>query len=136
MNKSITSELASFITSMPARIILCLIVGLIPAICSAQWTEPTSGFQYSPSIPPGFEISNCGPIYCEAYAPMDLDGGMSIIVDNPNPWTALGDSPAVALGSVFDGPVAAPEIDPAGAIAALTLLLGGLAVLRGKRAHT
>lgn len=31
-------------------------------------------------------------------------------------------------------PVSAPEFDPAGAIAALTLLAGGLAVLRGRRA--
>lgn len=32
------------------------------------------------------------------------------------------------------GLVAAPELDPAGALAALTLLAGGLAVLRGRRA--
>jgi hypothetical protein len=31
------------------------------------------------------------------------------------------------------GPVAAPELDPAGVIAALTLLAGGLAVVRGRR---
>jgi hypothetical protein len=30
-------------------------------------------------------------------------------------------------------PVAAPEIDPASAIAGLTLAMGGLAVLRGRR---
>jgi len=30
-------------------------------------------------------------------------------------------------------PTAAPEIDPAGAASALTLLAGGLAVLRGRR---
>ncbi len=30
--------------------------------------------------------------------------------------------------------VGAPEIDPASAISAVTLLLGGLAVLRGRRA--
>lgn len=30
-------------------------------------------------------------------------------------------------------PVAAPEIDPASAIAGLTLMAGGLAVLRGRR---
>jgi hypothetical protein len=30
-------------------------------------------------------------------------------------------------------PTAAPEIDPAGAMAGLTLLAGGLAVLRGRR---
>ena len=29
--------------------------------------------------------------------------------------------------------IAAPEIDPAGAIGALTLLAGGLAVIRGRR---
>ena len=31
------------------------------------------------------------------------------------------------------GPVAAPELDPASAFAALTLLAGGLAVVRGRR---
>jgi hypothetical protein len=32
-------------------------------------------------------------------------------------------------------PVAAPEIDPAGAMGAFTLLAGGLAVLRGRRSR-
>ena len=31
------------------------------------------------------------------------------------------------------GPLAAPEIDPASAVGALTLLAGGLAVVRGRR---
>lgn len=31
------------------------------------------------------------------------------------------------------GPVSAPEIDPASAMAGLTMLAGGLAVLRGRR---
>jgi hypothetical protein len=31
--------------------------------------------------------------------------------------------------------MAAPEIDPAGALSAFTLLVGGLAVLRGRRAR-
>jgi hypothetical protein len=31
------------------------------------------------------------------------------------------------------GPVAAPEIDAASAVAGLTLMIGGLAVLRGRR---
>jgi hypothetical protein len=31
------------------------------------------------------------------------------------------------------GPTAAPEIDPASAMAGLTLLIGGLAVIRGRR---
>ncbi len=31
------------------------------------------------------------------------------------------------------GPTAAPEIDPSSAIAGLTLLIGGLAVIRGRR---
>lgn len=38
--------------------------------------------------------------------------------------------PSVTRQSV----VAAPEIDPAGALSGLTLLLGGLAVVRGSRA--
>lgn len=32
-------------------------------------------------------------------------------------------------------PVGAPEIDPASAISAVTLLLGGLAVIRGRRSQ-
>jgi len=32
-------------------------------------------------------------------------------------------------------PVAAPEIDPAAAIGALTLLAGGLAIVRGRRSR-
>jgi LPXTG-motif cell wall-anchored protein len=31
------------------------------------------------------------------------------------------------------GPVSAPEIDPASALSGLTLLVGGLAVVRGRR---
>lgn len=38
-------------------------------------------------------------------------------------------------GGTGGGTVAAPEFDPAGAIAALTLLAGGLAVLRGRRSR-
>lgn len=39
--------------------------------------------------------------------------------------------------AVRDGdPVAAPEFDPASAAAALTLLAGGLLVLRGRRRAT
>jgi hypothetical protein len=34
------------------------------------------------------------------------------------------------------GVIAAPEMDPTSAIAALTLMLGSLAVLRGRRAKT
>lgn len=42
----------------------------------------------------------------------------------------VGLSDPDAVGS---GPVAAPEFDPAGMMAALTLLAGGLAVVRGRR---
>ena len=41
--------------------------------------------------------------------------------------------PPIRPGGGGPPPVAAPEIDPAGACAALTLLLGGLAVWRGGR---
>ena len=39
-----------------------------------------------------------------------------------------------SCGVIGGGPTATPEIDPASAMAGLTLLLGGLAVLRGRRA--
>jgi LPXTG-motif cell wall-anchored protein len=46
--------------------------------------------------------------------------------------------PAIALelfcqAGPNQGPVSAPEIDPASAMAGLTMLAGGLAVLRGRR---
>jgi hypothetical protein len=42
-------------------------------------------------------------------------------------------APASAGGQGGSGAVAAPEFDPASAMAALTLLSGGLAALRGRR---
>ena len=36
--------------------------------------------------------------------------------------------------AIAEIPVSAPEIDPASAISGMTLLLGGLTVLRGRRA--
>ncbi len=40
---------------------------------------------------------------------------------------------AMARGVRRPGPIAAPEIDPASAMSALTLLAGSVAVLRGRR---
>jgi hypothetical protein len=44
-----------------------------------------------------------------------------------------GDSGSVRLSNVSFGTVQAPEIDPASALSALTLLAGGLAVIRGRK---
>jgi hypothetical protein len=41
--------------------------------------------------------------------------------------------PSHSPGPGGGGPVAAPEIDPASAVSALTLLVGGLAVVRGRK---
>lgn len=46
------------------------------------------------------------------------------------PITHVGHS-ALSVSAITT--VAAPEIDPAGAFSGLTLLLGGLAVVRGRR---
>jgi hypothetical protein len=46
---------------------------------------------------------------------------------------ALIIGPMAASASVVLTPFRAPEIDPASAVSALTLLFGGLAVLRGRR---
>jgi hypothetical protein len=54
-----------------------------------------------------------------------LDGLLGI------PYTA----PGSGGGQSGSGTVAAPEFDPASATAALTLLSGGLAVLRGRRSR-
>ena len=55
-------------------------------------------------------------------------GGPSTIeaAANLTGWTENG-------GAIGGGSVSAPEVDPASAIAALTLLAGGLAVARGRR---
>lgn len=49
-------------------------------------------------------------------------------------WTAdahIGVNPPHIFG--HSPPTAVPEIDPAGALSAVTLLLGGIAVVRGRR---
>lgn len=51
-------------------------------------------------------------------------------------WTAFAHSGKSDMRSQFVSSMntaSAPEIDPAGALSALTLLLGGLAVVRGSR---
>lgn len=49
-------------------------------------------------------------------------------------WAPIAHSGRWAKAHNFSGVTAsAPEIDPAGALSALTLLLGGLAVVRGSR---
>jgi len=48
-------------------------------------------------------------------------------------WLGIVSSCPGGGGSGHHGPVPAPEIDPASAVSALTLLAGGLAVLRGRR---
>jgi hypothetical protein len=50
-------------------------------------------------------------------------GGAVVIRDHP--WVKVDPTSQVTT--------AAPEIDPAGAASALTLLVGGLAALRGRR---
>lgn len=59
-------------------------------------------------------------------APQDLGGIVCWIL----PWVC--ENHHKPGGS---GPTAAPEIDPAAAAAAFTLLAGGLAVLRGRRSR-
>jgi hypothetical protein len=48
---------------------------------------------------------------------------------------AAGVAGAVAVVGPTTVPLSAPEIDPASALSGLTLLLGGLAVVRGRRAR-
>lgn len=46
-----------------------------------------------------------------------------------------GDDSGFLQKVAFDRPICAPEIDPGAAASSLTLLLGGLAVLRGRRSR-
>jgi len=48
-------------------------------------------------------------------------------------WQPITRVTQLQFSSVTPPTVAAPEIDPAGALSGLTLLLGGLAVVRGRR---
>jgi hypothetical protein len=48
-------------------------------------------------------------------------------------WFIPYESCTTTGGGGSKGPAAAPEIDPASAMAGLTLLMGGLTVLRGRR---
>jgi hypothetical protein len=50
-------------------------------------------------------------------------------------WKPHAIRTGVKGGSVTVTSTKAPEIDPASAVSALTMLLGGLAVLRGRRAR-
>ena len=52
---------------------------------------------------------------------------------NWNDWRNSKDKDNKDKDKCDQQPAAAPEIDPAGAMAALTLLAGGLAALRGRR---
>ncbi len=54
--------------------------------------------------------------------------------DRQGDLEAGGDRRGDSAGDRIDrrSPAAAPEIDPAGALSSLTLLVGGLAVLRGR----
>ena len=48
--------------------------------------------------------------------------------------TILLSAAVIGMAQAVTGdPVGAPEIDPASAVSGVTLLLGGLAVLRGRR---
>ncbi len=49
-------------------------------------------------------------------------------------WTAVARFGVDVGRSTKSVVAAAPEIDPAGALSGVTLLLGGLAVMRGRRA--
>jgi len=50
-----------------------------------------------------------------------------------SPQTGRNDPPPVNGAPTSSAPKAAPEIDPAGAMSAFTLLAGGLVMLRGRR---
>lgn len=88
----------------------------------------------SPSPPP--QPNNSGWTQSELQA---LDGWLDQFGDQFEDWwwstwgAVMGISdPDSGQGG---GTAIAPEFDPAGALAALTLLSGGLAVLRGRRAR-
>lgn len=105
------------------------------------------------AIPPGYYTFNCGPTYCEA-APLSGDGA-SITVANPDPqpitapstpalpqtYPGAGETPPPPPDPVFGPPadppavhtVGAPEISADSAVAAITLFLGCLLILRGGR---
>ena len=67
---------------------------------------------------------------------VELGAHRSAIEHREFTWRSVGENHAAARSAVVPGSVksvAAPEIDPASAAGGLTLLLGGIAVLRGRK---
>lgn len=60
-------------------------------------------------------------------------GGSAMAATNEKCTRFLAGEICTPVDPPHPTPVAAPEIDPAAAVAGLTLLAGGLAVLRGRR---
>jgi len=65
-----------------------------------------------------------------AYAGGGSSGGGSLLCQIELALHLVSSCPS---GSGGGGPAAAPEIDPASAMTALTFVMGGLAVVRGRR---
>lgn len=63
---------------------------------------------------------------------LSLCAGTAAYADNWQARTRVGWASHARTAQASDT-MSAPEIDPAGAMAGLTLLAGGLAVLRGRR---
>ena len=67
-----------------------------------------------------------------AVVALSLCFGTAAYANNWQAQSHIGFASHARVAAASD-PTATPEIDPAGAMAGLTLLAGGLAVLRGRR---
>jgi len=100
-----------------------LLVLAISASSTAAYAGPSAP-------PPGFEPQNQTWL-------QEWDQWADQFGDQFETWVdnLLGIPDVDSGGSGGGGSVAAPEMDPAGMLAALTLLAGGLAIIRGRRAR-
>jgi len=85
------------------------------------------------AIPDGLFMFIADPSFNSIATTSDPTGNNSLFAVTFNPTADLIQNYDPTLVSVTAAATAAPEIDPASAGGALTLLLGGLAVLRGRR---
>ena len=72
-------------------------------------------------------------VFAKAIGVLALSVGMASAAFAGQFSTNAHEGFAVASRALASTPASAPEIDPAGALSGLTLLLGGLAVVRGRR---
>jgi hypothetical protein len=103
------------------------LVGGGPSIVTAFGVDPTTGV-FSYDVVHTFFLSVYVPYKPVSVVPDESTGPIALFTGSAN-----GNLCPAAICTVWTPISAAPEISPASALSALTLLLGGILVLRGRR---